>query len=293
MRARGWLVQGFVGCWILTATTGCMSMEEHRRVQARNRMLTNERETLAQDLLDARSSSDAMRRRVESLDRELATKSELIANLRSENEVLDEVRLLAQSQLESMAGRQGLGDITITGQALPEPLDTALRRFADENPHVVAYDTNRGTMKWKSDLVFPISSDVIKQSSSGSLKAFADIIKSDAAKDFEVIVVGHTDNTPIGKPDTRTKHPTNWHLSVHRAISVATDLRKSGYGAERIGIMGFGEFRPVADNASEAGKSQNRRVEVFLVPRGTMTRTSVGMKRNSVDAALASAPNQP
>ena len=106
-------------------------MEEHRRVQARNRMLTAERETTAQDLVDARAASDAQRSRVESLDRELATKSELIANLRGENEVLDEVRRLAQSQLESMAGRQGLGDITIAGQALPEPLDTALRRFAD------------------------------------------------------------------------------------------------------------------------------------------------------------------
>jgi len=275
-----------------------MSMDEHRRVQARNRMLTAERETLAQDLVDAQASRDAIRAKLESQERELATKSELIANLRSENEVLDEVRLLAQSQLESMAGRQGLGDITITGQALPEPLDTALRRFAEQNPQVVAYDANHGTIKWKSDLVFPVGSDVIKQSSLSSLESFAEIIKSDAAKDFEVIVVGHTDNTPIGKPSTRKRHPTNWHLSVHRAISVASSLRKSGYAPERIGIMGFGEFRPIADNATAAGKRQNRRVEIYLVPRGTMARTSVGMGTDGMNPgtarpALASAPSKP
>lgn len=293
MGARGWLLRGFVGCWILVTVSGCMSMEEHRRVQARNRMLTAERETLAQDLMDARTANESMRTRLEALDRELSTKGELIANLRSENEVLDEMRLLAQSQLEGMAGRQGLGDITIAGQALPEPLDTALRRFAEQNPEVVAYDANRGTMKWKSDLVFAIGSDVIKQSSRASLKAFADIIKSDAAKDFEVIVVGHTDNTPIGKPSTKKKHPTNWHLSVHRAISVASDLRRSGYGGERVGIMGFGEFRPIADNATAAGRSQNRRVEIFLVPRGTMARASIGMAPSYGGEALASKPIQP
>ncbi len=293
MGARRWLLQGFVGCWIMASVSGCMSMEEHRRVQARNRMLTAERETLAQDLVDARTANESMRARLEALDREMSTKGELIANLRSENEVLDEMRLLAQSQLEGMAGRQGLGDITIAGQALPEPLDTALRRFAEQNPEVVAYDANRGTMKWKSDLVFAIGSDVIKQSSRASLKAFADIIKSDAAKDFEVIIVGHTDNTPIGKPSTKKKHPTNWHLSVHRAISVASNLRRSGYGGERVGIMGFGEYRPIADNATAAGRSQNRRVEIFLVPRGTMARTSIGMAPSYGGEALASKPVQP
>jgi len=195
--------------------------------------------------------------------------------------------------LEGMAGRQGLGDITIAGQMLPEPLDTALKRFAQEHPQAVTYDASRGTIKWTSDLLFALGSDVVKESSMAALRGFADIIKSDAASDFEVIVVGHTDNTPIGRPETKQRHPSNWHLSAHRAISVASILQRDGYGAERIGIMGFGEYRPIADNASDAGKSQNRRVEIYLVPRGSIGHAAASFEGVHPDGALVSAPTQP
>jgi len=270
-----------------------MSLDEHRRVQARNRMLTAEKEAMAQDLADARSANDALRMQLDSQGQELSTKSELIANLRSENEVLDEMRRLAQTQLEGMAGRQGLGDITIAGQVLPEALDTALKNFAEQHPQAVAYDPSHGTMKWTSDLLFALGSDVVKESSMSALQGFADIIKSDAAKDFEVIVVGHTDNTPIGKPETKQRHPSNWYLSAHRAISVATILQRFGYGAERIGVMGFGEYRPIADNATPQGKSQNRRVEIYLVPRGAIGHAAASFEGVHPGEAMASAPTQP
>lgn len=293
MRARGWIVQGMVGCLVLVSASGCMSMNEHRRVQARNRMLAAEKEAMAQELADARSANDTLRMRIDSHNQELSTKSELIANLRSENEVLDEMRRLAQTHLEGMAGRQGLGDITIAGQVLPEKLDTALKHFAQQHPQAVTYDGSRGTIKWKSDLLFALGSDVVKESSMTALRGFADIIKSEAANDFEVIVVGHTDNTPIGKPQTKQRHPSNWHLSAHRAISVATILQRAGYGAERIGVMGFGEYRPMADNATAQGKSQNRRVEIYLRPRGSIGHAAVSFEGVHPGDALASAPNQP
>ena len=80
----------------------------------------------------------------------MASKNELLANLRSENEILDEMRRTAQATLEDMANRQ-IGDITITGPKLPERLDNALKQFADQYPSAVSYDAAHGTMKWKSD----------------------------------------------------------------------------------------------------------------------------------------------
>jgi len=278
MHARGWFARGLVGCWLLASVSGCISMDEHRRVQARNRRLAADKQVMAQELADTRAANEALRLKLGTQDQEISTKGELIANLRSENEVLDEMRRLAQGQLENMAGRQGLGDITIAGQVLPEPLDDALKRFAQQHPQAVTYDSSRGTMKWKSDLLFPVGSDVVKESSMAALRSFADVVKSDAATDFEVIVVGHTDNTPIGKPETRRLHPTNWHLSAHRAISVARILQRAGYGPERIGVMGFGEYRPIADNSSPQGKSQNRRVEVYLLPRGSIAHTAASFE---------------
>lgn len=260
------------GCVLLVVVSGCVSLNEHRRSEAARRNLVAERETVATDLFDARTLNDSMRTRISSLEREMDTKGELVVRLRRENEVLDDMRKTARSALEDMAEKQVLGNITI-GARLPAPLDSALKRFTNEHPTAVTYDARRGTVKWQADLLFPIGSDVVKQSSMEALRSFTEVIKSSAAADFEVIVVGHTDNRPIVRSATRTKHPTNWHLSSHRAISVAFVLQKNGYPSDRVGVMGYGEYHPVADNTTEAGSGQNRRVEIYLLPRGAIVQT--------------------
>ncbi|NCF41171.1 MAG: OmpA family protein, partial [Planctomycetia bacterium] len=63
----------------------------------------------------------------------------------------------------------------------------------------------------------------------------------------------------------RAKHPTNMHLSTHRAISVRDALVKDGIAANRVQVAGYGEFRPVAENGKR-GSATNRRVEIFLTP---------------------------
>ncbi|RME41060.1 MAG: hypothetical protein D6788_02035 [Planctomycetota bacterium] len=249
---------------------GCASLDDYRRLQAAHRSLKAEKEALQQELFDARNVNDSLRTRVQSLDQQLATKEELLRNLRSENELLAEMRQKAETALEELANRQRLGDIKLAGPALPPPLDSALKQFADQHAGLVEYDPARGTVKWKSDLLFPLGSDVVKESSRKALQEFADIVKSAAAEDFETLVVGHTDNRPIVRPETKSKHPTNWHLSAHRAIAVAFQLAEAGYPPERIGIMGCGEYRPVADNATEDGAAKNRRVEIYLIPRGSI-----------------------
>ncbi len=274
MRCGGWMIGCIAGGCCLVVLSGCVSVEQHRRLEAARRNLTAEKESLAQELFDARNVNDSLRTRVSSLEHELETKDELVANLRQENELLDEMRRTAQAALEEMGGRQALPEIAISGPKLPGPLDNALKRFADEHPTAVVYDSARGTVKWKADLLFALGSDVVKESSMEALRGFSDVIKSRAAADFEVIVVGHTDNTPIVRAATKTKHPTNWHLSGHRAISVAFVLKKYGYTPERIGVMGYGEYRPIADNTNQASKSQNRRVEIYLIPTGAIVPAS-------------------
>ncbi|HUW82682.1 MAG TPA: OmpA family protein [Phycisphaerae bacterium] len=79
----------------------------------------------------------------------------------------------------------------------------------------------------------------------------------------DVFVIGHTDTDRIkvsGWDD-------NYELSCQRALSVARYLIKQGVPASRVVAAGCGEHRPVADNRSAAGKSRNRRVEVFAVSR--------------------------
>ena len=298
MRGGGWLVGMIGGVWV-TAVGGCVSLDDHMRLKAANRTVTAEKESVSQELFDERHVNDALRSKVDSLESELATKGELLSNLRSENDLLNELRLNAKGALEDMAGRQKFGDITMP--ILPAPLDTALKRFAEEHPSEVVYDPARGTVKWKGDLLFPLGSDVVKDTSMESLRGFTDVLKSAAASDFEVIIVGHTDNRPIQRPGTKEKHATNWHLSAHRSIAVGGVLQKNGYRPERIGVMGCSEYRPVADNSGESGQSQNRRVEIYLVPAGSIVQASVqtmlpgkpGKQPTEIEKAVSTLPATP
>jgi chemotaxis protein MotB len=78
---------------------------------------------------------------------------------------------------------------------------------------------------------------------------------------YEIIVSGHTDNTPIHT----AQFPSNWELSAARAMSVAKFLIDCRVAPERINIEGFGQYRPIGDNTHFLGREANRRVEISLV----------------------------
>lgn len=264
-----------LAAYVMVVAGGCVSMNDHRVMKAALRTTQAEKEALTRDLFDSNSANENLRTRLDSIQRELQTKGDLVSNLTRENDLLDDWRKTARSELETMAKNQNLADITIAGQRLPEKLHNALQQFASEHPTSVVYDASRATVKWKSDLLFALGSDTVKETSQESLRRFTDILKSTAANSFEAIVVGHTDNRPISKSATRAKHPTNWHLSAHRAISVGTILKNNGLAPERIGVMGFGAYRPIADNSTTAGASQNRRVEIYILPTGTIAQVAI------------------
>jgi chemotaxis protein MotB len=79
-------------------------------------------------------------------------------------------------------------------------------------------------------------------------------------------VEGHTDNVPI-HPNLQKKFPTNWELSTARATNVVRFLQeKVGIKGTRLQVIGMSEYSPVADNKTPEGRSQNRRIEITLLP---------------------------
>ena len=272
MRGVKLLTGLMVASGLLAPVAGCVSLGEHRKVQAANRMLIAEKEELGEELYNLRTGTETLRTRIEAQAAELQAKDELLANLRRENDLLHDSMKQTADEYERLAAGQGLPEIAVTAK-LPEPLDSALKSFAQQHPSMVAYDPASGSVKWKGDVLFAPGSDVVKDAAKASLRDFAGIAQSSAAEGFEVVVVGHTDDVRIGKPETKIKHPTNWHLSAHRAYAVAEVLLGAGDPASRLAIMGCGEYRPVADNSTEDGKSRNRRVEIYLIPAGSIVPT--------------------
>ena len=74
-------------------------------------------------------------------------------------------------------------------------------------------------------------------------------------------VEGHTDNVPINT----VAFPSNWELSSARATSVVRELVKDGIDPSRLSAIGYGEYHPIADNTTEQGRFENRRVVIVLM----------------------------
>ncbi len=152
------------------------------------------------------------------------------------------------------------------GAMLPVELSIMLEEFA-EREEMVTFDPNRGIVKFESDLLFKSGSDEVMPAAVQAVKSLCGILNTEEGKKFDIIIAGHTDDQPIRY--SVAKHPTNWHLSAHRAISVLNVMVKSNIVSKRLSARGFGEFRPIVPNEpGNKGNQQNRRVEIYIVPQG-------------------------
>lgn len=107
-------------------------------------------------------------------------------------------------------------------------------------------------------LLFESGSAELKPEAMSVLDTLAEILKFLPNK---IRIEGHTDNRPIRS----AKFPSNWHLSVARALNTAYYLMNKGVNPEKISIVGYAEYRPIAPNDSEENRAKNRRVDIVVI----------------------------
>ncbi len=96
-------------------------------------------------------------------------------------------------------------------------------------------------------------------------KPFVQAIEKNQKKlSMEIRTEGHTDNIPLPS-ELISKWESNWELSTARALNIVELLSEfSELGQDKFSAMGYGEFRPLYNNNSTEGRSQNRRVEIYI-----------------------------
>lgn len=100
-------------------------------------------------------------------------------------------------------------------------------------------------------------------SSLPSLDAIAETLNSSA---YDVRIEGHTDNIPVHT----SQFDSNWELSTARATRlVRLFIERQGFLPARLSASGYGEFHPVASNQTAEGRSENRRVDIIVLPHIT------------------------
>ena len=246
---------------MLTGTTGCVSQDEHKRLQSAF-------EQARQQLAEAEHDVDTLRKQVLNLEAQLAEKDAALAAggkgidaIKKERDALQAEVARLRDQIEKLLAEGGkVGP-------LPPVVNSALEDLAKMYPDLLEYDPALGMIRLKSDLTFDLGSTEIKPRAREALKAFAGILNNDLIAKNEVRIVGHTDDVPIRSTAKNVMNPTNWYLSTNRANSVRNALQSDGVTELRMQAAGWGEQRPIAPNApGKHGNEKNRRVDIYILP---------------------------
>jgi chemotaxis protein MotB len=121
-------------------------------------------------------------------------------------------------------------------------------------------------------VLFDSGAAELKPAATPVLSKVAEIVAREGK--HQVMVEGHTDPVPIHG----TLFPTNWELSTARASRVVRFLIGGGVARRRLSAAGYASLHPIANNATAAGRSRNRRVEIVLLRSGQGTANQGGDK---------------
>jgi chemotaxis protein MotB len=155
------------------------------------------------------------------------------------------------------AGESDQETLTIEG------IKAKLDQFSQENgiqTKLVSSIEERGlVISIQDTLLFDSGSAEITTTARSILKKISTVL---AASSNYIKVEGHTDNLPIHT----TTFQSNWELSVLRATNVLQILiKEGGIDSGRLSATGYGEYRPIANNETEVGRTHNRRVDLVIL----------------------------
>jgi outer membrane protein OmpA-like peptidoglycan-associated protein len=151
----------------------------------------------------------------------------------------------------------------IIGAAVGGAAGAIIGRQMEKQAEELASDLENATVEqvgegvlvtFDSGLLFDFDSDVVKGAAADNLSSLANSLKK--YDDSEVLIVGHT--------DARGTDAYNMDLSERRAAAARAYLVRQGIDPSRIRTVGRGEVEPVATNETDAGRQENRRVEVAI-----------------------------
>ena len=205
---------------------------------------------------------------------ELGQSQMMASQLAAEKQQLSQELAVANQRLANLAQeRSKLHDkykhLLTTLPAPANPLDAGLTRMFEElcrRYPDFEFDPIAGVARFNGELLFATGSNEIRPDGLRVLQDFARVMNESSSRQFNILVVGHTDDQPVVKPSTRARHETNWELSAHRATAVVRQLSKYGLAEARMGIAGYNKYQPAVPNTGDANRQQNRRVEIFVLP---------------------------
>ncbi len=144
-----------------------------------------------------------------------------------------------------------------------QSLEDEMRSTLESKDVTISRLQGKLTVNILDRILFDSGEAELKSDGAAVLRKVAAIL--DQHTNLQIHVVGHTDNVPI-RPGARNRFASNWELSTARATAAVRFLvEKAGVDPHRLGAVGYGEFRPVADNSTAEGRAKNRRIAITIL----------------------------
>jgi len=242
---------------------GCVSKSEYTKAmqsaEVRHNALETQNTRLTSDLADAGKRNEQLTAERGQLERTLTMKSgelgQRVSTLEGDNARLKQE--LAEAQ---KAREEKVREVSSTY----EQLVAKMKGEIDKGQVTISELKGKLTVNMVDAILFDSGKSEIKPEGLVVLGKVIEILKT--VSDKSIRIEGHTDNQPIVGALTQ-RYQTNWELSASRAINVARYLQKQAIEPGNLSAAAFGEFKPVADNATQEGRAKNRRIEIVLVPK--------------------------
>jgi len=255
---------------VLAGVTGCVSLSKYKALVTANEKQKGRIDELGRQVDEARLAAAGLRGALkteavalDALKRTEQGRDEQITVLNGRIQTLaDQIEALLKAPPPIIVPAEVAGPAR-PAVSLPSAVVKALQDLAAEEP-TLEFDSQTGRCRFASDILFVKGSDTVRPAFERVLKKFAAIFTG-VGKGLDLRIEGHTDSLRIRNVGTRAAHPTNWHLSGHRAIEVLRVLFKAGIDQDRMKVVCHGSRWPIADNRTAAGRARNRRVEIFVV----------------------------
>ena len=139
-------------------------------------------------------------------------------------------------------------------------LEDEMRNDLESKDVTISKLQGKLTVNILDHVMFDSGEAVLKPDGESVMRKIAAILAGHP--ELKIHVIGHTDNVPI-----RSRFASNWELSTARALAAVHFLtEKAGVDPRRVGAVGYGEYRPIADNATAEGRAKNRRIAITILP---------------------------
>ena len=152
----------------------------------------------------------------------------------------------------------------VADEALVRALQEKIAKLEDSKGIMLQQMDDKTLVNLPDAILFPSGSDDLTNNGVETLSRISSVLEEYPNR--TIAVEGHTDDVPIG-PTIKDKYATNWELSTSRAIRVMSYISENLRKPEStMSVRGYGPYKPVADNDTDEGRAQNRRVVIVIGP---------------------------